>query len=86
MEAEFTKLRSSPLNVTFKDWLDQTYLSYGSLLAHSCQSALLLVGHKQSYQDAAFEFGKNLAVTRQVKCLNTIIKYGDFGNKSVINR
>lgn len=73
MEAEFTKLRNLKdkqclkTKLQFIDWLEQTYLTSGSLLANSCQSALLLVGHKESYQAAAYEFGKNLAITRQVK-------------------
>lgn len=66
MEAEFTKIKNCKTDVTFDDWLDQTYLTSGSLLAHSCQSALLLVGHKESYQTAAFNLGKNLAITRQL--------------------
>ncbi|XP_071137779.1 all trans-polyprenyl-diphosphate synthase PDSS2-like isoform X1 [Mytilus edulis] len=66
MEAEFTKIKNSKTDVTFDDWLDQTYLTSGSLLAHSCQSALLLVGHNESYQTAAFNLGKNLAITRQL--------------------
>ena len=68
MEAEFTKLRNSKAtNLTFSDWLDQTYLTSGSLLANSSKSALMLVNHSELYQTAAFEFGKNLAITRQVK-------------------
>lgn len=72
MEAEFTKLRNLKdkqclkTKLQFIDWLEQTYLTSGSLLANSCQSALLLVGHKESYQAAAYEFGKNLAITRQL--------------------
>lgn len=66
MEAEFTKIKNYKTDLTFDDWLDQTYLTSGSLLAHSCQSALLLVGHNESYQTAAFNLGKNLAITRQV--------------------
>ncbi|XP_052088393.1 all trans-polyprenyl-diphosphate synthase PDSS2-like isoform X2 [Mytilus californianus] len=66
MEAEFTKIKNCKTDVTFDDWLDQTYLTSGSLLAHSCQSALLLVGHNESYQTAAFNLGKNLAITRQL--------------------
>ena len=73
MEAEFTKLKNSEDKLTsrsdiqFSDWLEQTYLTSGSLLANSCQSALLLVGHKETFQSAAYEFGKNLAITRQVR-------------------
>lgn len=72
MQAEFTKLKSlngqfsSRAGLQFTDWLKQTFLTSGSLLANSCQSALLLVGHNEVFQNAAYEFGKNLAFTRQL--------------------
>ncbi|XP_067674161.1 all trans-polyprenyl-diphosphate synthase PDSS2-like isoform X2 [Haliotis asinina] len=72
MEAEFTGLRDGkgnpalPSSVTFSDWLKQTFLSSGSLLAKSCQSSMELVKHDDHVQKQAFEFGCNMAYVQQL--------------------
>ncbi|ESO05076.1 hypothetical protein HELRODRAFT_111519 [Helobdella robusta] len=47
-------------------WEEQTYLSSGSLLAHSCQGALTLARHDPSLQTSAFQFGRSMALAFQV--------------------
>ena len=72
MESEFTDFLDVDGNpqlketITFGDWCHYTYLSFGSLLGHSCQAATLLAGHSKYIQECAFEFGKNLAYAQQV--------------------
>lgn len=72
MESEFTDFLDVDGNpklketVTFSDWCQYTYLSFGSLLAHSCQAAAVLAGHNKHIQECAFEFGKNLAYAHQL--------------------
>lgn len=72
MEAEFTPLKDNEGNpvltpqTNFLDWQTQTFLSSGSLLAKSCQSAMKLAGHNEEFQKAAFQFGKCMAFARQL--------------------
>lgn len=47
-------------------WEDQTFLSSGSLLARGCQGALALAQHGPILQQAAFQFGKLMALAHQV--------------------
>lgn len=51
---------------TVRDWETKTYLSCGSLLAHSCVSAMLLAAHDKTIQQAAFKLGKQFGLTWQV--------------------
>lgn len=51
---------------SFAEWKDYVYYSSGSLIGHSCKSALLLTNQRQEFVDSAFEFGKNLAWAQQV--------------------
>ena len=73
MKTEFTNLRDHngqpvvpPEGATLDDWQEQTYLSSGSLIAKSCQSAMLLAGHDKGLQDAAHRFGCHVAYAHQV--------------------
>ncbi|ESO88955.1 hypothetical protein LOTGIDRAFT_209876 [Lottia gigantea] len=72
VSAEFTGLQDKngrpylPDNVTFNDWLNQTFLSSGSLLSKSCLAAVELAGHGLEEQTSAFEFGKNMALAQQL--------------------
>lgn len=72
VEGEFSPLLSSDSSclkndcVNFSDWLNYAYLSTGSLLAKSCQSALELANHDEVLQGHAFEFGKNMAYAYQL--------------------
>lgn len=73
MMAEFTEYTdangkpSMPYSCQgFSDWLKQTYLSVGSLLAKSCQSAMTLAGHSKYYEAMAFAFGENTTYAQQV--------------------
>lgn len=50
----------------FSDWLIQTHLSLGSLLAKSCQSAMILAGHSKSFEESAYTFGENTIYAQQV--------------------
>jgi len=52
---------------TIQDWEQQTYLASGSLLAKSCKSAMMLAGHSEDKQHKAYEFGKNMAYTYQIR-------------------
>ena len=54
----------------FSDWLSQTYLSFGSLMARSCQSAMILAGHSEKIQSQAFSYGENVTYAQEV-CLKT---------------
>lgn len=74
MRAEFTELRDRdghpllpPEGATIDDWERQTYLSSGSLIAKSCQAALMLAGHPKALQQAAHRFGCHVAYARQVR-------------------
>jgi len=42
------------------------YLSGGSLLAHSCKSAVLLAEYGEEVQCEAFEIGKHIGIAFQV--------------------
>lgn len=68
MKAEFTKLRDKDCGsflpkegASVGDWETQTFLSSASLIAKSCQAAMMLARHPKCLQDAAFEFGKQIA-------------------------
>lgn len=73
MEAEFTDLRNDngesllKPDIQFSDWIKQTYLSSGSLLARSCRSAVELADHREDQREAAASFGENMAYLQQVK-------------------
>ncbi|KAL3881401.1 hypothetical protein ACJMK2_027846 [Sinanodonta woodiana] len=72
MEAEFTALKNRsgnpvlPRNVKFSDWSEQTFLSSGCLLAEGCRAAMELANHSELVKDAAFTFGKNMALAQQM--------------------
>ncbi|CAG5127513.1 unnamed protein product [Candidula unifasciata] len=73
MSAEFTNCTDSSGTPTmpescrgFSDWLRQTYLSLGSLLAKSCQSAMTLAGHSTDFETMAFAFGENATYAQQL--------------------
>ncbi|XP_048769826.2 all trans-polyprenyl-diphosphate synthase PDSS2-like isoform X2 [Ostrea edulis] len=73
MEAEFTDLRDSggecvlKRDIQFSDWIRQTYLSSGSLLARGCRSAVELADHTEDQKEAAASFGENMAYLQQMK-------------------
>lgn len=73
MEAEFTDLRNDngesllKPDIQFSDWIKQTYLSSGSLLARSCRSAVELADHREDQREAAASFGENMAYLQQVR-------------------
>jgi len=50
----------------FSDWLSQTYLSFGSLMARSCQSAMILAGHSEKIQSQAFSYGENVTYAQEL--------------------
>lgn len=76
MEAEFTDLRNDngesllKQDIQFSDWIKQTYLSSGSLLARSCRSAVELADHREDQREAAASFGENMAYLQQVRNKN----------------
>ncbi|XP_060067454.1 all trans-polyprenyl-diphosphate synthase PDSS2-like [Ylistrum balloti] len=73
MESEFTDLRDKdgkpvlPTSIRFDDWMQQTFLASGSLLARSCQSAMELCNHDKQVLHAAFTFGENMAYAHQMQ-------------------
>ena len=74
MEAEFTIQRDNsgypmlpPGGITLSDWLDLTHQATASLIANSCQCALMLAGHGEDLQREAYEFGRNIAIAHQVR-------------------
>ena len=76
MTAEFTNFTDPDGNEMipqtckgFSDWLKQTYFSFGSLLAKSCQSAMRLAGHSDYLKNMAFAFGENVSYAEQVVCI-----------------
>jgi len=80
MKAEFTLLRDAdgscvlpPGGASIEDWERQTFLSSGSLIAHSCAAALSLAEHPKRLRDAAFEFGKQIAFAHQVRQVYVIL-------------
>ncbi|KAI8791835.1 decaprenyl-diphosphate synthase subunit 2 [Biomphalaria glabrata] len=73
MTAEFTEFtetfettNTSQISTRFTDWLKQTRLSLGSLLAHSCRSAMTLAGHSKYLEEMAFSFGENVIYAQQL--------------------
>jgi decaprenyl-diphosphate synthase subunit 2 len=73
MAAEFTNYTDSSGQPNmpesgqgFSDWLRQTYLSAGSLLAKSCQSAMTLACHSKYFESMAFTFGENTTYAQQL--------------------
>ena len=79
MEAEFTDLRDAggesllKADIQFADWIKQTYLSSGSLLARGCRSAVELADHRDDQKEAAASFGENMAYLQQVNIDNVVI-------------
>ncbi|XP_071506767.1 all trans-polyprenyl-diphosphate synthase PDSS2-like [Diadema antillarum] len=73
-EAAFTKFSGSDLNpvitlqpdLTFTEWERYVYLSSGTLIGHSCMSALKLSNQSPSLTDSAFDFGRNIAWAQQL--------------------
>ncbi|KAK7500066.1 hypothetical protein BaRGS_00008613 [Batillaria attramentaria] len=72
MEAEFTGFTDRqgnptlPAAVTFSDWVKQTYLQSGSLLAKSCRAAMKLASHSSDMQQMAYDYGLNTAYVQQL--------------------
>lgn len=80
MKAEFTKLRDRDCasvlpreGASVADWETQTFLSSASLIAKSCQAAMMLAHHPKSLQDAAFEFGKHIGFAHRASGLREIL-------------
>ncbi len=73
MCAEFTEFRDLdstpclPEKVTLQRWKDFIFLQSGSLLANSCQSAMMLGNHGEDVQVRARNFGTHLALAHQVR-------------------
>ncbi|XP_045611092.1 all trans-polyprenyl-diphosphate synthase PDSS2 [Procambarus clarkii] len=71
MEAEFIGERDNQGNpvpdatINMHDWEEKNYLAAGSLMAKSCQAALVLAGHSEEMQRKGFEFGKEIALAWQ---------------------
>lgn len=92
MEAEFTDLRNDngesllKPDIQFSDWIKQTYLSSGSLLARSCRSAVELADHREDQREAAASFGENMAYLQQVrnKILRTMPEFGTLSHKCLL--
>jgi geranylgeranyl pyrophosphate synthase len=67
-EGEFLKLELLKTNENSREMLENyCYLSGGSLLAHSCKSALLLAEFDEEIQCVAFDIGKYIGIAFQVK-------------------
>ena len=49
-----------------KEWEQYAFLSSGSLIAKSCQCAVLLAGHPESLQQCAFRLGQHVGYILQV--------------------
>ncbi|OCT80402.1 all trans-polyprenyl-diphosphate synthase PDSS2 [Xenopus laevis] len=45
------------------NWMKNIFLSHGSLLAMSCQSAMLLAHHDSEIQSRAFQYGKHMSIS-----------------------
>lgn len=92
MEAEFTDLRNDngesllKPDIQFSDWIKQTYLSSGSLLARSCRSTVELADHREDQREAAASFGENMAYLQQVrnKILRTMPEFGTLSHKCLL--
>lgn len=68
----------------FSDWLKQTYFSFGSLLAKSCQSAMRLAGHSDQFKKMAFAFGENVSYAEQLaKDIQTFTNYDELSALSL---
>ncbi|KAM7404027.1 hypothetical protein PAMA_004444 [Pampus argenteus] len=48
--------------VDMATWEEQTFLSYGALLAKSCQAAMELAKHDKESQRLAYKYGKHLSL------------------------
>ncbi|XP_017281630.1 decaprenyl-diphosphate synthase subunit 2 isoform X2 [Kryptolebias marmoratus] len=58
-------------------WEEQTFLSHGSLLAKSCQSALQLAKHDKEAQRLAYLYGKHLSLGHKLNSdLQPFVKSG----------
>ncbi|GFO27222.1 decaprenyl-diphosphate synthase subunit 2 [Plakobranchus ocellatus] len=88
MIAEFTNFTDLDGNAKipeeckgFSDWLKQTYLSFGSLLAKSCRSAMRLAGHSEQFKAMAFAFGENVSYVQQLsKDIKPFIEYDELSS------
>ena len=56
-----------PGGITVPEWLDLTFKATASLIARSCQCAVMLAQHGEHMQEQAYEFGRNMAIAHQVK-------------------
>ncbi|XP_066918478.1 all trans-polyprenyl-diphosphate synthase PDSS2-like [Clytia hemisphaerica] len=63
-----------------KSWEDFIFLLRGSLLAHSCRSAVQVVGHPENVCEDAYNFGMNLALAQ--RCVEDIEVYQN--NKKIL--
>uniref|UniRef100_T1JCC4 Decaprenyl-diphosphate synthase subunit 2 n=1 Tax=Strigamia maritima TaxID=126957 RepID=T1JCC4_STRMM len=66
---------ASIAGMTVADWEEKNYLLSASLLAQSCQAALVLAKHDEKLQKNAFEFGKNVALAWQI--YSELLQYTD---------
>lgn len=89
MEAEFTGFTDKhgnptlPTGITFSDWLKQTYLQSGSLLAKSCQAAMKLASHSSDLQQTAYDYGLNTAYVQQMSDDIKAFSKGDYSEVRV---
>ena len=71
MQAEFTRFSDAnslpPGDATISEWEEHTFLASGSLIAKSCKSTLMMAQHSDEMQQRMYDFGKHVAVTRQVR-------------------
>ncbi|KAI8498594.1 Decaprenyl-diphosphate synthase subunit 2 [Branchiostoma belcheri] len=49
-----------------KDWTNHTFLCSGSLIAKSCQAAMMLAGHRVDVQKKAYNYGKHMALAHRL--------------------
>ncbi|XP_078698256.1 all trans-polyprenyl-diphosphate synthase PDSS2-like [Branchiostoma floridae x Branchiostoma belcheri] len=49
-----------------KDWTNHTFLCSGSLIAKSCQAAMMLAGHRMDVQKKAYNYGKHMALAHRL--------------------
>ena len=65
--AEFVDLVSTEQDKDpLERWCEQARLRYGSLLAHACQSSLILGNHSSDLLEQAHTFGHEIALAWQV--------------------
>ncbi|XP_035687165.1 decaprenyl-diphosphate synthase subunit 2-like [Branchiostoma floridae] len=51
---------------TIKDWTNHSFLCSGSLIAKSCQAAMMLAGHRLDIQKKAYNYGKHMALAHRL--------------------